>query len=457
MALTYYWERIKESRLIKHIAILAGGTAFAQLITVLILPVLTRLYSPAEFAVFAVYAALLSILAVAASLRLDIAIPIPQDDHDAANIAILALVVSLFTSLLVAIPAVFYSEKISFLLGQPQIEPYLWLVPVGVCLASAYNVLQFWATRKKDFSIIAQTRMAQAVAAAGVQVGVGLWGGSSLGLILGHILNNGAGVAGIGVKSWRQDRRAFASVNIPHMLAVLRQYKRFPKYSALEALANSAAIQLPVMLIAAYAIGPEAGYLVLAMQVMQAPMSLIGNAVAQVYLSNAPDALRRGSLPEFTATMLDGLMKTGVGPLLFAGIVAPEIFGLIFGRNWYRAGELVTWMTPWFVAQFLVSPISMALHVKNKQPTALCLQLVGLALRLMFVVIAALWLNEYIAELYALSGLVFYSLYLVVVLMAVSMPLKTVFSLCKSSWLIIVIWLICGLSVRYLVGLLVAA
>jgi hypothetical protein len=65
-------------------------------------------------------------------------------------------------------------------------------------------------------------------------------------------------------------------------------YRRFPVYSTWEALANSAAIHVPVILVAAVAAPDEAGYLMLAMYVLQAPMSLIGAAVGQVYLSKAP-------------------------------------------------------------------------------------------------------------------------------------------------------------------------
>jgi len=63
--------RIKENRLVKHVVVLAGGTAFAQLITMLLMPVLTRLYSPEDFNVLAVYVALVSVASVAASLLMN--------------------------------------------------------------------------------------------------------------------------------------------------------------------------------------------------------------------------------------------------------------------------------------------------------------------------------------------------------------------------------------------------
>lgn len=449
MSLNNTWERIRGNHLIKHVVILSGGTALGQLLTVAILPILTRLYSPSDFAVFAIYASLLSICSVAASLRLDLAIPIPAEDLDAANITALAMAFTLAVAAIIAVLAILFGPSLAVLLKKEEIAPYLWLVPIGVLLASSYSISQYWVTRKKKFKLIATTRVAQASAAATIQVGAGALWGTPLGLIFGHIVNNGAGVVGLVIKSWRDDRRVFAQVDVSGMRLALSKYRRFPQYSALEALANSAAIHLPIVLIAAYAVGPEAGYLVLAMQVMQAPMAFIGNAVAQVYLGDAPERLRQGQLAEFTATMLRGLLKTGVGPLLFAGVVAPPAFSILFGSDWYRSGQLVSWMTAWFVMQFLVSPVSMALHVADKQFTALCLQLLGLLLRVGAVIFAALIGQAYISELYALSGFLFYTLYLIVVLVAIRVPIKLLFSRFGGVLFMLSAWLLLGALTRW--------
>ncbi|MGQ9623675.1 MAG: lipopolysaccharide biosynthesis protein, partial [Candidatus Caldatribacteriaceae bacterium] len=70
----------------RSVLLLAGGTALGQAVTVLVSPILTRLYSPEDFGVFGVYASLLGIVAVIASLRYEYAIPLPEEDETAANI-----------------------------------------------------------------------------------------------------------------------------------------------------------------------------------------------------------------------------------------------------------------------------------------------------------------------------------------------------------------------------------
>lgn len=443
---------IKHNGFIRSVSILVGGTAVGQALMMLALPLLTRLYTPADFSVLAVYTSLLGIIAVPACLRLDIAIPLPKHDTDAANILVLALGFAIATSTLVALPVLIAPAFVSKLLGSEGIKLYLWLLPIGVLFASTYSAVQFWATRKKNFSVIAKTRVSQAIGNISTQVGFGWFGTSPIGLVLGQIIGNGIGIASLIRYITTKDALTLKAVRLSEMHRLLILYKRFPQYSAIEALANNASIQVPIIIIASMAIGPEAGFLALAMQVMQAPSSIIGGAIAQVYLSKAPEEHRLGSLGNFTTSILGGLIKTGVGPMIFAGIIAPEAFSLLFGEKWHRAGVLVIWMTPWLILQFLTSPISMALHVTGNQILALALQILGLCARLIAVLLAAIYFKSYISETYAISGAIFYLVYLILVMKIVSAHGHELLQKIKRSWIYILGWVLLGFSVKLLAG-----
>ena len=441
-----------QNSFIRSVSVLVGGTAFAQAITILILPILTRLYTPADFSVLAGYAGLLGVIAVVACLRFDIAIPLPEKDVDGANLLALALLLAFVVSLLIAIPCFLAPAWLARILRQPALEAYLWLLPVGVFLMSAYSALQFWVTRQKNFSLIARTRMTQALGGAGAQLGFGWAGFAPLGLIVGQTISSGAGALGLGWRTWRNARSLLAQVSGAEMRRLFREYDRFPKYSSLESFANNAAIQVPVLIIAAAALGPEAGYLALAMRVMQAPMGLIGGAIGQIYLSRAAEEHRAGGLGTFTAAILGGLMKTGVGPLIFAGVIAPTVFALVFGEEWGRAGVLVAWMTPWFIFQFLASPVSMALHVTNHQKQAFLLQFLGLILRVGLVFSAIQLCRASVAEVYAVTGFVFYFAYLVVVLKTTGCQLSEVIAQIKKALVFILPWCGGGLVFNFMFG-----
>lgn len=405
---------------LKSVGVLVGGTVFAQGIAVLSLPILTRLYSPSEFSIFAVYTSLLGILGVISCLRFEIAIPISQDDKEAVALVFLALISNVIITILITLFIYFFSTEILFLLKQEAFTKLVWLIPVGTLFSGLYIAFQYWATRKKKFTIIAKTRMVQAISGVSVQVVMGIASFSVIGLIFGQIVKVSAGLYQLVICFWQDAKKYLKDIKLEYLKITFKKYDQFPKYSTLEALANSAGIQLPIILIATISISSEAGYLMLAMQVMMIPMQLIGNAVSQVYLGDASEKYKVGELSQYTKQCILKLLKIGLIPLTLISILAPIIFPYIFGAEWKRAGDMVLWMLPWFIMQLLVSPISMSLSVTGNQKIGFILQIFGLFLRVGGLFLISLYSTKYIFEYYAISGFVFYGLYLYVVLVVLS-------------------------------------
>jgi len=407
--------KLLQSPFARNVAVLAGGTAFAQGVGVLALPVLTRFYTPEDFGVLGAFVALLGMISVVSALRYEIAIPLPEDDQEAANLLVVSLICVVGISALAALLIVFFGERIAAQFSTPILGQVLWMLPIGVLLTGAYSVFQFWAARKKAYPHIARTRIEQAVGGIGSQLGLGWAGVGAVGLVIGQVISNGAGFIGLARRAWTGGGDAFASVRFDGMCRTAYVYRRYPMYSSVESLANMAGLQLPLILIATLAGNKELGFLMLVMRILQAPMSLVGSAVAQVYLGQAASQLKSGRLMTFTSQTLKRLFQLGLPPMLLVAIAAPWATPLIFGASWARAGELIVWMAPFFFLQFLSSPIAMALHALNKQRSAAALQISGLCLRgssvLLFPGVAA--------EAFAVSSAIFYMAYLLTIIIAI--------------------------------------
>lgn len=442
-------DRVKQAlggRFMRAVGILVGGTAVAQAILAATLPVATRLYTPADFSTLAVFTGIIAILSVGTCLRFDIAVPLPLKDEDGVAVVLLSLGIAAALNLVLFVAVALFSTTLSGWLGHPELAPYLWLVPVATFLAGAYSTLQFWFVRRKQFGHLARNRVIQAAGSSATQIMLGVAGIAPLGLLLGQLANSGVGSIRLGWRLWRDEQATIGQVGRHDIARMARQYDRFPKFSTLEAMCNSAAVYLPIILLSAWAVGPEAGYLSLGMYAMQVPMSLIGNAVSQVYMSRGPEEARAGTIGHFTTEVLSGLFKTGVGPIICIGVVAPELFRIVFGSEWTRAGVLVTWMAPWFIMQFLASPISLALHIQNRLVEAFALQVFGLGLRAGAVVLAAALPGAPLSEFYALSGAVFYLVYLILILNIVETDWKITGQAALRSLPIVASWLVLGVA-----------
>lgn len=407
--------RLKADGFAKYVGILVGGTVAARLVFALALPFITRLYSPEDFELLAVYMAALALVTSIASLRLGRTIPLPDSDEEASNLLALSLIAATAFGALLAILTVFFPQATVETLGKPEFLPYRWLLPAGVVLASTYQSLQFWASRKRRYKLVAKTRLGRALSGASTQLGLGTLGIAPFGLLFGHMIYNGFGSLPIVRDILCNDRPAISAISFKGMRQALNRYRNFPIYSVPEALANSASVQVPIILISVVAAGPEAGYLALAMQVMAMPMALVGQSVAQVYIAEAPKRLRDGTLKHFTYRTILALFKIGAVVLIPIGLLAPFVFGPLFGPEWARAGEMVLWMTPWHVLQLAAAPLTASLHVTGHLRLAMGLQLAGAAIRIGLVVIASRFAVDGISEVYAVSGAIFYGLFILVV------------------------------------------
>ena len=92
----------KKESFASDVLTLAGGTTFAQIITIVSVPVLTNLYRPEDFGVWALYISITSIISVIACMRYEYSIMLPEYDEDAINLLGLSflavLVVQYFTN-----------------------------------------------------------------------------------------------------------------------------------------------------------------------------------------------------------------------------------------------------------------------------------------------------------------------------------------------------------------------
>ena len=68
-----------------------------------VLPLLTRLYEPSDFALLAIYTSLIGLFVVVACGRFDLAIPLPESESDGLSLLILSLVIAAVFSFVLAL------------------------------------------------------------------------------------------------------------------------------------------------------------------------------------------------------------------------------------------------------------------------------------------------------------------------------------------------------------------
>jgi O-antigen/teichoic acid export membrane protein len=353
----------------RAVSVLAGGTAFAQLLIVLASPVVTRLYTPDEFGVYAVYGALVAIISVAAALGYEIAIPLPEEDSDAGNVFVLSLGVVLMIGLLATVVVATSGERLLDLANAELLSRYLWIIPVGLVGTGFYRVINYWAVRDREYSRIARTRLSQSIAHAGTQIVLGLLGLGPGGLIIGQVAGQmtGTGSLSRGLRSrWKTIR---PDISLSAVLASARRYWKFPAFTGTGAFLNSGGLYVPAILFASLYSPQIAGWFALSNRIIGLPVALISRSVAQVYLGESTQKLQgsaEGMRRLFHRTAFR-LSLLAVLPALAMLLLAPPVFAFAFGEPWRQAGIYVQLLVLMFVARFVVTSLTHTLNIIERQ------------------------------------------------------------------------------------------
>lgn len=323
----------------RSVSIIAGGSAAAQIISLVLSPVITRLYSPKEMGVFSVFTSILMILSAVASLRYDRAIPVPKHSEEAVRVVVVSLALLPLTAVFISLLIILAGQPIAALMKLSSFARYFWLLPIGLICLGIYQALNYWCLRERLYSVIARTKFTQAFSQSAIQIGGGIAFGSIWCLFIGYVIGQSAG-AGAFIRHFRlRVSKQLRAIRFSDLISTAKRYKRFPLLTSWSQIINAAGQQLPILMLASLYSPQVAGWYALGHRVLALPVSMISNSVSQVYLAEASRLMHEApkALPRHFLRISSKLLLFAI-PITLIGITSPWLCPLIFGRAWYQAG-----------------------------------------------------------------------------------------------------------------------
>ena len=384
-------------RRFRDTGILTSGALLAQGINLAIAPVLSRLYTPIDFGVFALFMTIVTPLAAVASLKYDAAIYLPEERAEALGVLHIALLVSAVLGAVILTVSVAIDRSALSGLHLDGIWAYRYLIGPSVTLAGVYSSLASWAARSHRFGLLARTRVTQGVSNAAIGVGFGVLESGPLGLVLGNMAYLGGGSVAL-LKTVGAAHRRERPVGWADITARARKYWRFPAFTAPQALFTVAAFQAPPVVLNWFYGASVTGYYGLAVRLLFLPTSVLGASITQTEYVHAaslrsdPERLRAATwqlstyLIAFTVVAFSGL-----------AVVAPLLFPLILGAQWRTAGVFAALLAPWLGTMLLTTSLSYLPLVADRQRAASLISLAELVLRLGALAVFARWVSATMA------------------------------------------------------------
>lgn len=387
-----------------HVLTLMTGTTIAQAIPVAIAPILTRLYTPKEFGVFALFTSLVAMPAIIVTGRYELAIMLPDDDKDAAGLLALSILISISLSILTLLTVWLLNKQIASLLGDLEIAPWLYWVPFSVFLTGIYQSLNYWLSRKKQYKRLAVSRIYQSVSAASSNLVLGFGGIGASGLIGGNMIGQGFGSAVLLSRVWQDYKVVKRELSIEVVRANAVKYRDFPLINSLHALLDVVQTSGVAFVISIYFGSVVLGFYSLTLSILRAPLNFLGSSVSQVFYQNASETCRiGGDLHKLTRNTMLKLSLVAFPFFLLFFLLAPDMFKIVFGINWEIAGRYTQILSPWLFINFIISPVSQIPIILNRQKTGFAIGFVYNMAILVSLLLAAYLGKGIVAGLYLLS------------------------------------------------------
>lgn len=343
-----------------------GGTFIAQLIPILLQPILKRLFSVEEFGVFDIYFRSVGLLAIIFSLKYEKAIILSKDKSDSALIYLGVIFLGTASFLITELVLIILSSFDIKLIKIP--EPYsliIYLIPLSALFFSINMASQLMFIRQKRFMASSSLKIYRRSSEGLIQGGSGFLG-QFWGLPVGEAIGNFSAVL-VGILRLKGEVKKNLPTNIAAGIKKnAKNYSDLPKYAFPSNLLNTFVLSaLTFQIFAKFSI-QEVGYAELTQRMLTVPSALIGVSLGQLILQRFSAAFNQKAsvIRLFRGFMLFGTL-VAIPFFITIFFWGPEIFGWVFGKEWEPSGIYARSLIISSSIMIIISPLGqilLALH-----------------------------------------------------------------------------------------------
>ncbi len=352
---------IPASEFIRDVTVLGSGIAVATAIPILASPILTRLYTPADFGLFAIFMAIVSSIIPAICGKYEVAMILPKSQVQRLHLLGISFRFAITISIICLVLLVVFQEHVLAILDAQQLGSWVYFVPLTLLATGLMTGMNYFANSCKDYGDMAKGRLVNSLSFAVVSIMVGVVGVGFWGLLAGMM------VALIVATSYLLYRyRAKLSWDLVLWTSaktdLMKRYRDYPLYNASTAWLDAIRATVPVFFLAHYFHESIVGYFALVLRVALTPLSFISESVSQVNLKKVADLVKEDAdIRSHLVKVTIGLAAIIVPPTIIMTAFAPAIFSFVFGEEWREAGIYMQILMPAMAVQFVASTLSTTL------------------------------------------------------------------------------------------------
>ena len=355
---------------------LSSAPFLTQIFSFLMLPIISRFYSPEDFGVFNIFLSYVGVITVFSGMAYHQAIVLPKDDKDGFSLFLtsifLTVLLFLITALIVLITP--YDVYIKFKIED--VFEYRHIIYLSIFFHGLYVSLLGWNLRFLNFGLISISRILRVVLNKSfIVVCALLFFGSPKFLIYGEFLGSVL-VCLILILYFN-----FKNITMPSfkdLFKVSLLYKQFPLFNLPNDLIYRSKTAIIIGLLVYFFSTEQAGYYGMAMLILAIPTSLIGASIGEVYYQKIAESNDSDLIREFSKRIFKILCFCSFFAFTYIAFFSYDLLPFLLGIKWLKSGILISILSFSLLFEFIFGPFLHILKVLNKQQYLVYFQIVSI-------------------------------------------------------------------------------
>lgn len=395
---------------IKDLSILSSSEGIGLLIIFFTLPIVTRIYDPADFGNFEKYVVLVGIIANLCLLNFEFKIYNFSSKKDQALSLLTCLSLTVFFSVIF----IFFSSFILNFFTNDLIYSYeiIFLILFWVLFVSLASITLSYFSSLGDFKKYSLIRLSSNIVLIVFQIIFGLIGFKFIGFIYAIILQN-IFISLFGIKPIYKQITIFLDDVVPgDIIKQIKNNKNILIYTFPGSLLNRLTQSLPIFFLSSF--NPIfLGYFAFSSQLLNYPLKLF-NGLGNMFKKEFNDEIRLNQtfkktfIKYFKIFSIVSLLLL-LGVFLFSSFLVP----FVFGQEWTDSVPIMKILVLMVSIRYIVAGLSPVLLVENLPKYDIFFQLAYFLFSLTSIYLAKEFYNSYISVInaYVISSIILYMFY----------------------------------------------
>lgn len=351
------------------------GTAVAQIITIAAIPVLSRLFPPDDFGVFAVFLSLTSLITSISAGRYELAIMLPKKNINAYHVLIISVWFVFISTILSFIILFVFFKPLSELLEFENYRFFIFLVPISIFFQGTYKVFNNWFSRFKNFKDISFSKVVKSITGTGSKISLSFINFGALGLAHGETISHFFASLFLLIQNKRGQTFDY-KLDAKLLKREFKKYKDFPLFSMPMAFLNSISTNVLVYFLTIAFNSTIVGLYSQANKVINFPLAFLSNSFTSVFYQKLTTTNEKIKLYLYSYLSSFFIATIILLPIVFWG---EELFSFVLGNKWEFSGHIAKLLIPLAVAGFATRNTSSVFLYLNLQKLTLIWQIIYLS------------------------------------------------------------------------------